>query len=89
MADSQDYFQRRTGAENVLTNLRLSRLSIQRDPKDSQLVSKVNILSYLLNLQKLFEMRISVFSIQLRTTWYRSTYILAGSGRNIPVNTRE
>jgi hypothetical protein len=66
MGGSQDYFQRRRGAENVLTNLRLSRLSIQLDPKDSQLVSKMNIFSYLLNLQELFEMSISVFNVQLR-----------------------
>jgi hypothetical protein len=44
---------------------------------------------YLLNLQKLFEMRSSVFSAQLTTLWYRSTNRLAGLNLNIPVNTKE
>lgn len=69
--------------------LRFKPLKYTAWPKESQLVSKMNILPYLLNLQKLFEMRISVFSVQLRTMWYRSANILTGSDRNIPLNTRE
>lgn len=83
MDNSQDYFKKRRGAESVLTNLTFKPL------KDSQLVSTMSILSYLINLQKLIEMRITMFNVQLRMMRYRSTNILAGSNRNIRINTRE
>jgi hypothetical protein len=40
-------------------------------------------------MQKLFEIRSSVFSAQLAALLYRSTNWLAGLNVNIPVNTKE
>jgi hypothetical protein len=67
----------------------------QTVPKVSCLVSKMYIkirykyLYYLLNLQKLFEMRSSMFNTQFTTLWYRSANWLAGLNLNIPANKRE
>jgi hypothetical protein len=46
-------------------------------------------LYYLLNLQKLFEMRSFMFNAQLITPWYRSTNWLIGLNLNISIDTRE
>jgi hypothetical protein len=76
-------------------SIRLSVYVREHGPKVSYLASKVyakiwyKFLYYLLNLQKFYNIRASMFNAKLTTLWHRSINWLVRWNPNVPVNMRE